>query len=521
MFSEMPAPSIIYSRRLALYSVLVISLGVSFALVGKQIFFANWSLIDNWDYFNWLGPKLHLPISEVWSTLLTKTEVGTGGRFRPTYYFFMILETSLWGPNVHLWYLARTVEFGLFIASVWWVLSRFVGLPLGGALTVPFLGLSCWPDTWARLGPSEIYGTISIAVILFGACGLFGRSGTTVRTLGAMSITGGTILLLGAKETFLPIAGLSIALLLLAAFRGLVHRAIALFLLFAIVAFGVMMLVAVLKIIVAAGADTNGQSILLPLLPQVVRDSLFRALALWMPLYLIAIGGSRAVVLWRGQDLREWKYATLAAVALFAFLVAMFVSQSVAYRSVAPLGTRYDFPKVLFTPVNVGVLACYLGYVLRTYVSDRSLRWLALATALIVVPGFYRTQFPSLKQAVDHNIRVTSSFFSALQSIVSAGKAAPDAPIILEAHGPLSWAYEPAFSLLAYLHAYGAPNPVSVRVRSKVEDRLGELVIAMQEGSRGFVPLSESLKRADGACISVGINGDPAPECRGFQVRTE
>ena len=103
-----------------------------------------------------------------WNTLLTKTEVGIQtGRFRPTYYLFMLIETWLWGANVHLWYLARTLCFALFLSSIWWVIRRFVGVWLGGALTIWIAILPLWAEVWSRLGPSEIYGAGCIGVMVF------------------------------------------------------------------------------------------------------------------------------------------------------------------------------------------------------------------------------------------------------------------------------------------------------------------------------------------------------------------
>jgi hypothetical protein len=71
-------------------------------------------MIDDHEIFNFLGPRLHLPLTEIWSTLVAKTEVGSlQGLFRPGYYVFKLIETSLWGDNVHLWYLARTIGFAV------------------------------------------------------------------------------------------------------------------------------------------------------------------------------------------------------------------------------------------------------------------------------------------------------------------------------------------------------------------------------------------------------------------------
>ena len=134
--------------------IALLSTALSFALVGRQVFLANWGLIDDHEVFHFLGPNLHLPISDIWNTLLEKTEVGTlQGRFRPSYYFIKVLETALLGTNVHLWYLGNTIGFAIFLSSVWWALRRFVGGWLSGVLTLSIALLPLWSGIWSRLGP--------------------------------------------------------------------------------------------------------------------------------------------------------------------------------------------------------------------------------------------------------------------------------------------------------------------------------------------------------------------------------
>jgi hypothetical protein len=78
---------------------------LSFLLIGRQVYQANWGLIDDHEIFYFPGPDLHLPLTDVWNTLLAKTEVGSlQGHFRPGYYAVKLIEASLWGGNVHLWY---------------------------------------------------------------------------------------------------------------------------------------------------------------------------------------------------------------------------------------------------------------------------------------------------------------------------------------------------------------------------------------------------------------------------------
>lgn len=499
-------------------------------LMGRQILDANWSLIDNWDYFNWLGPKLNLSLSDVWSTLVNETEVGNPQRrFRPSYYFLMILETSLWGANVHLWYFVRTLEFGIFIASIWWIVSRFAGLLLGAVLLVPVLALPFWGDIWARLGPSEIYGSFSLGVILFGSYVVFAGEGRGCRIAGAAAITLATIVLMGAKETFVPLAGMSVVVVFVAAWLRLIPRSLAAVLLVIIIGFAGFIADIVQKI-VSSGTDSNGDSITFPMLEKIARGSFVQAISFWAPVHLLVLSLFALGIRLSRNNFRAWINTASVATFISAFLVAMYVLQALAYRSEVPLGMRYDFPRLLFGPMNNCLLACYSIYLIRQYLGSRAADIVGLGAALILlwvfVPQF--DEIGALPAAAARNIRTTTKFYNEMQAIVRAGKAAPQVPIIMEAHEPLSWAYEPLLSLSTYLKAFGANNPVSVRVHSQgapagaMAEGFESGLMAMQRGDARFAPLSQSLAAAtDGACISVGVNGPPASGCTGFEVRTE
>ena len=103
------------SKFLNFLTVVCLSAVFSFLLTGRQIFEANWSLIDDHETFYFLGPALHLSLSDVWNTFLTKTEIGSQAvRFRPSYYLIRLVEIAVWGTNVHLWYLRDTIYSQFF-----------------------------------------------------------------------------------------------------------------------------------------------------------------------------------------------------------------------------------------------------------------------------------------------------------------------------------------------------------------------------------------------------------------------
>jgi len=520
------------TNRLAEFAAICgLSFLIAFVLTGNQIFLANWGVVDDWEIFSWLGTKKSLPFSEIKNTLLTMTEVGAPAhRFRPSYYLLKMVEAATWGSSVHLWYLTRTVEFAVFIASIWWITSRFVGILVGGVLLIPTLVMPFWGDVWGRLGPSEAEGAAALGALLLGAYGLYAGETSRRRTFGAIVVSAATLFLVGAKETFVPFAGLSIPLLVTAYARQKISLIVAALLVAITCVFSVSMIFFVQKAI-SGGADYYGKPVELTSLLAIAQSSFIRSVVYWAPLYITAILWFALRERSQGQTLRRWASASSATVAVFAFLIVLFVSQCVAYRSELPLNMRYDFPGALFLPMNFCLLSCYVGYMARLQFSGKSIGIFISVIALgyLVIPNASSQFRPlAIPKATIRNIQRTSAFFRELQSMVSAAKESPDRAIILEVYEPWNWSFEPIFSLVAYLSAMDSKNTISVRMHPSdrssetTDDGLKRRIAALQDqGERAISPLATSLANAKGMCISVGINGPSVPECTEFRISTE
>ena len=439
-------------------------------------------MIDDHEIFSFLGPGLHLPLTDIWSTLLAKTEVGTlQGRFRPGYYVFKLIETSLWGDNVHLWYLVRTIGFAIFLGSIWWFMRRFAGIWLSGVLTVYVSLLPLWAGIWARLGPSEIYGASCIGIMLFAAYFLLFSDTPRTRNVSAVALMLSTVALVGMKETFIPIAGGTIAVFILVGIRKqLSPVVIAILMLVVLASLGGIVFV-VGKQVTASGADYYAKSVeLWPVLAFAGKGFLFAVERTWW-LYAIPTLLFGALLAIQRRPLRSWIMASSMTIGAYGFLVAMYAIQCALYRSEFPLNTRYDFPAMLLVPLSFCVLACYVFDMTRLFVSERTLDYVQLATAALL---FLYLAFGSSGQdngkaisaAVRTNIETTNAFYNELRLVLSAAERSPGTPIILEAYGP--GAYEPVFSLLTYLPALGAKNRISVRLHpeEKSHGKLYEMV---------------------------------------------
>jgi hypothetical protein len=511
--------------------IAVLSGAISFLLIGKQIYQASWGLIDDHEIFYFLGPGLHLPLTDIWGTLLAKTEVGSlQGRFRPSYYAVKLLETSFWGANVHLWYLARTIGFAIFLSSIWWFMRRFVGGWLSGVLTAYISLLPLWAGVWSRLGPSEAHGATCIGIMVFAAYFIFFSDTPRTRNVSAIALTLATIALIGMKETFIPISGGTIAVFILAGVRKQLSPSVLVILMLAMLASLGGIAFVVRKQVLASGTDYYEKPIeLWPVLAFTGKGLLSAIKRTWW-LYAIPILFFGLLDVIPRKPLGDWIKTSSAAVGLYGFLLAMYATQCALYRSEFPLNSRYDFPAMLLVPLTCCILACEFFYKIRTFFSERTINYAQFAAAAFLFFCFaldsaYLDKGKALSAAVRANIETTNEFYNELQLVLRAADKSPEGPIILEAYGP--GAYEPVFSLSSYLPALGARNRISVRLHPDEKsqgilyDDLQQRLARLEEAGTGaFSPLRDNLAGRPHDCISIGINGSPDAGCSGFQVNT-
>jgi hypothetical protein len=512
--------------------IFLLSTAIAFGFIGRQVFSANWGVIDDHAIFLFLGTDLRLPLADFFHTLLTKTEVGNlnYGRFRPSYYFFTLLETVIWGANVHLWYLARTLWFATFIASLWWLLNKFVRIWLGAALLLPILFLPFWAGIWARLGPSEIYGTLALAFMLFGIYAAVYSKDESKRKWAAALITFAAVLLVGSKETFIPLAGAAVATLIFVGFTRRIPIWMAVFFLLVICLYAAGIVFVIQRSVLAVGEDFYARTIDMRQLAGIAWHALSKAVfgsglafAYAVTIFLFGYWARRT-----NRDLRDWMRSSCVIVVIFIFMAAVYFSQQVTYQGELPLRTRYDFPALLFVPFGYDVLICYVFYQLRSYLHSRATNYISLLLALAIfvtyMPKFVRFQAEALPRAVSVNIEKTNIFFNEISALVARAKQSPRDPIILEAYDADS--YEALTSIRNYVRAFGAINPVSVRShatensKAALADRLEQRIKSLENEDDGqFVPLSKSLASPESGCISVGINGAASGACAAFEVR--
>ena len=514
------------SRAGAFFAIIVISGVFSLLLTGAQIFRANWGLIDDHQIFTFLGPDLKLPASEIWSTLLTKTEVGQlQGRFRPSYYLITVVETSLFGPDVHLWYIRNSVAFALFLSGLWWTMSRHVVAWLGGAITAWIALLPLWAGIWSRLGPSEIYGAAFVGIMLFAADAILFSDSPSARRLGAIVLTLAALGLAGLKETFLPLAagGAGFVLVLAGIQRRLSQWLIAALALVILIGAATIALV-VAKELGGSGVDFYEKPVGLgtTLMHAIIGifDALLRTWWVWvLPIVFLQLLNVLPRKPWI-----DWISESRLAFAGYALLVLMYAAQCGLYRISFPHNSRYDFPAMLLVPLTCCIAVCEVSRRLRGRFPYRVIDYAQLTAAMFLIFGLVNANLgrpPDLAQAVKRNIETTNAFFSELQGAVRAARESPDRPVILDAYGPM--AYEGIYSLRSYLRAFGVRNPIALRFHP--DDKLkGALFASLQrqmsdlatKGDAVLIPLDSALQSRQ--CVSVGLYGPPDSTCMAYQI---
>ena len=499
---------------------------ISLALTGRQIWLADWGVVDDHEIFYFLGNKQHLPFSDVVSTILDKTEIGSlKERFRPSYYALRVLESSAWGRNVHLWYGFHTAVFAFFLASIWGVISRFLGLLPSALCMIPIVSAKFWGAVWGRLGPAEVYAVPAVGLMAIGCYELFFAPTILRRNFGCAALTAGTLIAIGTKETLLPLAALTLFLLVLAVvdrrltrLSGVIAGAITLL-------FSSLIVWVVLKQLADAGADIYGNAIS----PAARLRATLTTMRPFGAGFIVVAMAVIAVVAGLMLGLRKLvsNFEAVAVLGTLCFLLAFFISQELAYGGGLPSGTRYDFPAMLVPICLVYFIGSVVNLRVREAGRHRLADGLALGFAFAIAAVFWWTGaiggLVSSVGQVEANIVKTREFSAELAAIVSRARTNPAAPIILEAYGP--GAYEPVYSLQRYLQSAGLGNPMAVRLHpdrisidafyDKLENRLRLL---QEEGGKSFVKLMDLP--AGEPCVSIGINGDAAANCARFRIRT-
>jgi hypothetical protein len=504
--------------------------GCSFLLAALAIgdnVFARWWVMDDHEVAGLLGSDHQLGFGEMVQSLKEHPEVGAignGPRVRPAYHLIRHLEVWLWGDNLVLWYLARVVALGSVFTLCWHLLWRFVGGIDAGLLMLMIFCLPMWGDLWSRIGSSETYAMVGIAVSVVGVVLIeraLSNRGEIDRTISKrrnilawMLIATGAVVAIGCKENFLIMVPAVLAYAGTLWYRGKAN-------LFAwagilvVTVFGALIALTVVGALATDGGIdiyANQRSVSTLILATIrCLTAHFGAIMLLAIIGLVVF--ARRI---QGDErlerlLPQIKATTLALVSL----LVLFVSQFAFYDHFNLFDRRYAFPAAL-APLLMLPLLVQLRLRYRKLRGDdrhriRSTEFLwRLGTVLLVCVMGLSMQ----RQTVQH-VHESTAFTNEVIKIADVCTSEPNKSVVFVSHNP--WDYESLYGVAAFLRFYNVSNPIYLQLegyeRDIYQDDLNRMLAkklqdASALGNETFRPIAELQLREES--LGVGFSDRPA-----------
>ncbi|HEY4181751.1 MAG TPA: hypothetical protein VGM90_33130 [Kofleriaceae bacterium] len=516
-------------RRRYLVVTALLAVGITLALL-KPLLSARWSLIDDHETLAFYDASpSHGPgwfFRELYAS--GSLSPGEGSRYRPLYYFFRLAETGIWHGSARLWWLSHVLQFALFALLLLWAARRTAGIWENFAALVWMTGaITWWGDIWGRLGPSENYVALGLALYIWGAVAAVQtmRSGKLPRYhrwSGAALAIGG-IVAAGTKENLVFLLLPSVYLVARARWRGsrrwiTVGSALHL-------TFGIFVTIAIY-----VGVARNGHVYKVDASTGDRLSLMFAAFEGFIRGHVLVLAAAIAVsggALFVAKEKRLVLARSLAMPAVtIIFSLLTWLSQVAFYDGWPPVTPRYYFPGALAAPL--AVYACYVGAVrIARFFDVRAAIILRVLALVLMAWTLLHLDYSLHKQAALMR-KNSSSFSSKLQRVVKAAIADPNAPIVIVSNRVMS--YEPVDSLQIYLRHAHVKNPVYMVNRfassdfpeGSLERSLAqEMETAARDGGKGLFPLTKpfAYQPNGGSCIGVGVDGGTGlKECRAVAI---
>lgn len=486
------------------------SLLIALLTIGNGVF-AQWWVMDDHELALILGDDHSIGWNEAIEQLAQHREVGEIGsysRVRPVYYVIRYAESWLWGGNLFAWYAARVVAFAAIIALCWSLLWRWVGSVDSGVLLLLIFSFRMWADLWSRIGSSECYAMIGMAIALLGVVGLerITRRATRARTeqiIGRVlqptcwiAVAFGTTIAAGCKENFLALIPFVVVYGCWAAAKGRLSR-FGVAMISATVLFGGFLAWKILgSLSVQDGVDVYAKQRSVGSLSYAIVQSVTTHLGALM---LIVIGGLAIAArkLRRDERYREFVPKIYVSMVSMAALLALFVSQFAFYESFHWFDNRYSFPAaiavLLAVPLITQLWFSFCHYRgddrKRIRISKHRVR-IAMVLLLIGLGS-------SMQRRMNRHVTQSEHFTSQVKQIVAKCDQSPEVPVVFVSHGPRD--FEALYSVERFLRYYGVSNEVFLRFNGGSEtdsDPLcqvlsDQLELASDQGNEVFAPSAE------------------------------
>jgi hypothetical protein len=471
---------------------------------------AKWGPIDDHEIMSYLGIDQNVSITEI-PALALSTEAGRPGetlRYRPIYQALRVTETATWGNNPQLWYAFRLLILisALFITLK--LIKPVMGFVPASLLVVYLMTYQMWVDMFSRLGPSETYTVIGLALYALSIVRIASSAANNqpIAQKWILIWLLSTVLCVGSKENYVLLAVPNVVLYGYLIFMKRVN-------VFITLAFGISLLWTVfvagafLTAISNTGTDVYGTATTVSSRLGVFNLGLRH---IHSKLMVLAGAGLTVFAIWlylsKYTDKTVLKN-TIIELLIIASCLAVFLSQFVFYNADWPNHSRYDFPGVLAIPTFFASLLLYLKYLLETFkvqpVIVRGLKYGVLAGVIFIT---VMRGFVAIQVKVSQNVERTQAYTANIERQAQTLQQNPNRVVVVESGNP--WDYEPVFAQSIFLRGHGVTNTLHLRthnysaatVAPGIEQRLANELLAIQmNGGWNYEPLPTSLTN----CFSI------------------
>jgi len=322
-----------YTWMVAAVSALVAAVALGFVRIGGNMS-TTFGPIDDHEPASWIGNRDRLPLSDYFSTLFSQTEIGQFGefaRYRPSYYAVRVFGAVVFGNNSTAWYamvgIVYVATIALFSFVTWLWLQRALNLSrpkwsTGLAIAAPVIGallfgsMNPWIGVTARLGPSELWASLGLALALFGMTQLV----FSVSTWWWVPTLLGSWLATMAKENYLPFV---IAVVVTGLWRFIEYRK-KLDLVLALISLlpALLVGVAIFSYTGVSGSDVYGNEVGTARLSSAVLSLVTTLILHWLPAVILLVGALLALSISRLTGLASrvilaWVFLTIGLTWLF------------------------------------------------------------------------------------------------------------------------------------------------------------------------------------------------------------
>jgi hypothetical protein len=520
--------------------IIFISLLASFYIFGENLK-AQWWIIDDHEIMAFLGDDGNLDLKEIPNKLLADTEVGGFGaksRYRPSYYFLRLLETSLWGNNPQLFYLTRLIICSFFIFVCWLIVKDNVGFIGSFIFTMAVMSFNYWTDIFSRLGPGETYVVLGFSLFALGIYGHLNNSKRKSAISNWFCVFLGATISIGSKENMIflviPLSWVladSIIKKRLTKSQLLFSTATFLFCFFIVIA----ILMGISNI---GGRDMYGTDVsvstLLTTLFNEIRTLPYSLLKYFSYTILITALSYGFVAFGLTIFSVFQKYSTdqlknnnqkilKRCVAYLGCIYLIFLSQRLFYIQRWPTGIRYDFPGKLGEMFTLIILieAClklFKEFNVRKFIVDFFKIGYCFLFFFVI---FENNCFLGLQKSAQENVQRTALFTDHINQIKEIASSYPDHAIVFQSFDAMD--FEPILSIKYFLEAYNVHNKTYLKLNSYNSGSFSEgtrensLALILEQTSKnggwvGFSPFVNSIL-IKGECFSIDFSGVSNTDC--------